>query len=58
MILLFSIKKWKFKVKLKTFNADGSKRKSETVIFMQRTKWLESLHQIGIIIITRIDHLL
>lgn len=42
MILLYSIKKWKFKVELKTFNADGSKKNIRKLIFAQRKKWFES----------------
>jgi len=36
--MLYSIKKWKYKVKLKTFNADGSKRKSENSYFYTKDK--------------------
>ena len=38
MMLLYSIKKWKSIMKLKTFNADGSKRKSENSYFYTKGK--------------------
>jgi hypothetical protein len=50
VILLYSIKKWKFKVELKTFNADGSKKNIRKQLFFNKEQSGLNPHQIRIII--------